>query len=407
LDVSPAAVLTPATLTVTVDATGLSAGTYTGTITAEADADGFLPATLSVTLNVIDPNPSVYSLMLSGSSNRANPVLLEGQSVTGDIYVFISPESGISRVSFYLDDPGMTGSPQQVEGMVPYDFAGTFSSGLARPYDSSQLSDGFHEITAFIELTAGGSETVSAQFSREMFLGDYYVAFGDSITAGYGDDIISDDISLDLRNAGGGYEPILNDLLTAAKGYSHTVVNQGIGGEESIDGRARIQNVIDAHPLADYFLILFGTNDSAGSMPVISGWHVEEERLLEPGESGYAGSFLDNMQRIINAILAAGKEPILAKVPITLGPCSSCERFPGDPDTAGRNSVIKEYNLVIQGLKKNVSNNITVQPPDFYALFNEDVPGGKRYDFEYFDNLHPNGTGYQSMAALWLDALTN
>jgi lysophospholipase L1-like esterase len=248
------------------------------------------------------------------------------------------------------------------------------------------------------------------QDSAQFGIGDYYVAFGDSITQGFRDDIISDDISLDLRNTWGGYEPILNDLLTAAKGYPHTVVNEGIGGEESIDGLARIQNVIDAHPEAQYFLILFGTNDSGGgSMAVPSGWFEDEyeSRPLNPGEPGYEGSFLDNMQQIIDAILNAGKEPILAKVPIALGPCSTCTPFTGDPDTATRNSLIKEYNLIIQALKDDVSNNITVQPPDFYVLFNEDVAGGKRYDFEYFDNLHPNGTGYQSMAALWLDALTD
>ena len=107
-----------------------------------------------------------FNIMLSDLPERTNPVLLEGQSVTGGIYVFISPESGISQVSFYLDDPGMSGDPIQTEGLVPYDFAGTSSSGLGNPYDSSQLSDGLHEITAFIELTAGGSETVSATFSK-------------------------------------------------------------------------------------------------------------------------------------------------------------------------------------------------------------------------------------------------
>jgi lysophospholipase L1-like esterase len=183
-------------------------------------------------------------------------------------------------------------------------------------------------------------------------------------------------------------------------------VNEGVGGEESIEGLARIQSVIAAHPEAQYFLILLGTNDSGPSLPVPSGWFVEEGRLLKPGEAGYDGSFLDNMKQIIDAVQTAGKEPIIAKVPITLGPCSICTPFPDDPDTASRNSLIKEYNLVIQGLKNDATNNITIQPPDFYALFNENVSGEKRYDFEYFDNLHPNGTGFQSMAQLWFDILT-
>ncbi len=58
----------------------------------------------------------------------------------------------------------MSGNPIKIEGISPYDFAGG-SAELANPYDSSQLSGGSHELTAFIELTDGNSETVSATFS--------------------------------------------------------------------------------------------------------------------------------------------------------------------------------------------------------------------------------------------------
>jgi lysophospholipase L1-like esterase len=389
----------------------------------------------------------------------------------------------------------MSGTPHQVEGFAPFDFAGTLNSGLARPYDSSQLSDGLHEITALIELTGGGIEMVSAVFSLGPFqcpainlfkpesydlisgpdlkaiaiacansidfpgwgvrfhltggimnedmvlndleypfevifnnlangeytvtamliqstgdsipgatedqgmpvgLGDYYVAFGDSITEGFGDDYFLDDMSLDGRNLGGGYEPILNDLLTAVKGYPHTVENEGVGGEESIDGLARIQNVIDAHPEAQYFLILFGTNDSHGTMPVPSGWLDSENRLLNPGETGYTGTFLDNMQQILDAVFGAGKQPVLAKVPIALGPCSNCTPFP-DPENAPRNLLIREYNRVIQELV--ALNGIAIAPPDFYGYFSASPD-------ETYDNLHPDGVGYQQMANLWLNVLT-
>ena len=155
-------------------------------------------------------------------------------------------------------------------------------------------------------------------------------------------------------------------------------------------------------PEAQYFLILFGTNDSGSTLDLPNG--VPSGLGSDPPDPG---TFKYNMQQIINAILAAGKEPILAKIPITLGSCSICDPFPGDPDAASRNERIKEYNIVIQELKHDPANSITVQPPDFYALFNEDVPGGKRYEFEYSDNLHPNGIGYQSMANLWFNALTN
>ena len=59
-------------------------------------------------------------------------------------------------------------------------------------------------------------------------------------------------------------------------------------------------------------------------------------------------------------------------------------------DTGARNVLNKEYNLVINELVGNPANNITVQPPDFCTYFVQ------HYVSEYFDNLHPNGVGYQS-----------
>ena len=110
------------------------------------------------------------------------------------------------------------------------------------------------------------------------------------------------------------------------------------------------------------------------------------------------------MQRIIDAINAAGKEVCLAKMPITLGDSTYTLPYV-DPDSGERNVLIKEYNDVIDELKNIALNNISITPPDFYSLFNEDVSGGKRYDFEYSDNLHPNGEGYRSIADGWLEAL--
>jgi hypothetical protein len=53
----------------------------------------------------------------------------------------------------------------------------------------------------------------AACFDDVIIGGAYYVAMGDSITRGSQDDIAYDDVSQDGRNTGGGYEPILNDLM--------------------------------------------------------------------------------------------------------------------------------------------------------------------------------------------------
>ena len=232
-------------------------------------------------------------------------------------------------------------------------------------------------------------------FEDPVGIGDYYVAFGDSITKGDGDDIDFDNISSDSRTVGAGYRPILSDLLKNEKVYPHLIVSEGKGGDDSGEGLARIQTALDAHPEANYYLVLFGTNDSDGSLPVPSGLD-GNGTLLNPKDPGYSGSFLDNMQQIINAVYAAGKRPILAKVPITLGPCSNCVPFV-QPETAARNLLIQEYNVVIDALVDR--NSIGIVPPDFYNYF-------KLHQDEFDDNLHPNGMGYQSMADLWFEAIT-
>ena len=240
-------------------------------------------------------------------------------------------------------------------------------------------------------------------------IGDYYVAFGDSITDGVGDDIAIDDISADGRNVGGGYMPILNDLLTAAKGIPHTVVNETIPGYESGDGVAVINDAIAAHPNSKYFLILFGTNDSDISSPVMSGLNAL------PGDEDYPGTFKDNMQQIIDAVQDAAKIPLISKVPIRYGDCSEpgdCDAYP-DPANAPANILIQDYNLVIDQLitENNLEFNpenypgVMLSPPDLYSYYESTGVDGSGKSPQFFDWLHPNGFGYQSLADLWLQAL--
>ncbi|MGH3452755.1 MAG: hypothetical protein ACRDQW_19060, partial [Haloechinothrix sp.] len=93
-----------------------------------------------------------YQLLLSLSPDRSTPVALEGQTVAGNIYAFTSPDSGASRVRFYLDDPTMAGTPRLIEKLAPFDFAGTASDDTAKPFDTKKISEGPHTITAAIEL---------------------------------------------------------------------------------------------------------------------------------------------------------------------------------------------------------------------------------------------------------------
>lgn len=298
----------------------------------------------------------------------------------GDSIVFSGtgsdPDNNLPLSYFWsFDGAGIPDSTSEDPGSVQFNIPGIFT-------------------VAFTVTDARGLSAPSPAVRTITVIFDRYVALGDSITFGEGDDIIAD---------GQGYEPILKDMLTDYFGIQHYIENEAVSGEESSEALARIQDVIDNNPKAQFFLILYGTNDSYGSMPVPSGLG------SDPPDPG---TFKDNMQQIIDAISDVGMEPLLAKVPIALGPCGSpdvCGRFPDPIDSAERNSLIKKYNQVVDELVSY--NGIPVTPPDFYSFFLEDDPitGDPRYETQYddADNYHPNGIGYQSMANLWFDVLTS
>lgn len=208
-------------------------------------------------------------------------------------------------------------------------------------------------------------------------IGDAYVAVGNSITTGYGDDIPGDNTSIDGRSVGGGYPPVLADLLFLDLGYPVKVATDGVGGEQTEEGLARLPSVLNRHVHAGYYLIMYGTNDSLSTLSSGLG--------LSPGDSGYAGSYKDFMQQMIDLVINDGKTPYLAKLPWA------------DTPAAASYAV---YNQVVDELV--TFNGINVVPPDFYSWF-EAHP----YPDEMADALHPNGKGYQSMADLWYDAIMN
>jgi lysophospholipase L1-like esterase len=265
------------------------------------------------------------------------------------------------------------------------------------PYEAyfQNLSKSEHVVVALLVDECGAQVSGESTYDQvnNVAVGDYYVAIGDSITDGDRDDYFSDDISDDGRIIGGGYPPILANHLVTALGYPHLIVNEGVGGDASSDGLALLPEILNRHPDAKRFLVQYGTNDSSGLLPVPSGYG------LELGDDGYDGTFKDNMQQIVDLINGEGKEVCLSKVPIARGQTANSEPFP-DPENASRNIIIQEYNAVIDELVQEDSNGIVVNPPDFYNYFKDHL-----WD-EFYDNLHPNGVGYQSMADLWFYALT-
>lgn len=105
------------------------------------------------------------NVVYSTSPSRTNAVALNGKTVSGNIYVFTSPEGNTQSVSFYVDDPNRTGSPLRTESVAPFDIAGTFWDNTANPFDTTALSNGTHTITVVITLNGGSQKVVTATFS--------------------------------------------------------------------------------------------------------------------------------------------------------------------------------------------------------------------------------------------------
>ena len=263
-------------------------------------------------------------------------------------------------------------------GGAQYDF-----TSLSSSYEVifTGMSIGLHVVDAFV--IDGGGATVSGAATHDEAanagVGNYYVALGDSITFGYADDIPTDNTSADGRTTGGGFEPILADSLTSANPRPHLVVNAAVPGHTSADGVTQSMAVLQKHPSGTRFLVMYGTNDAGKGVASGVGLH--------PGDSGYRGSFKDNMQQIINNLVKAGKTVFVAKPPAIL------------PLNSIADQRLQQNIQVINELASDPVNQISLGP-DFRTYFAAHT--GTDYAP---DGVHPNGVGYRDMAQLWFQAL--
>ena len=225
--------------------------------------------------------------------------------------------------------------------------------------------------------------------------GKCFGAFGDSITNGYGDDRIDDNDASNGKILSRGYTPILTSLLSDYLNPSNPiisvcVVNEGLGGTTAKHGRDRLNETIDRYPAAQIWLVLFGTNDSDGAFPVDSGVDCQEPENFDPADPDFdsdcLNTFKSYMRTIILDLKAQNKIPVLAKVPFKRN------------TTQLQDDTIKEYNQVIQDLY--TFHNLAVQPPDFYSYFSDPDNQDK-----FYDDTHPNGDGYNSIAEEWFTKL--
>jgi len=107
---------------------------------------------------------STTTIQVSSNANRSAAKPLQGETVKGNIYVFTLPEAGVREVRFWLNNPAMTGTPDKIEGVSPFDYAGTARDGTALPLATKPLANGEHQMTVAVAYTDGTTEVVTSTF---------------------------------------------------------------------------------------------------------------------------------------------------------------------------------------------------------------------------------------------------
>ncbi len=137
-------------------------------------------------------------------------------------------------------------------------------------------------------------------------------------------------------------------------------INGGVGGDKSDQGAARVDDWLARSPDAHFWAIGYGSNDAAG-------------------DTTDTAAFRANMEKIVRHVQAAGRVPILARIP-----------YASDGHHAG----IPRFNEVIDSIR---ADHHLPAGPDLYAWF-------LAHPDELRDGLHPNDKGIASMNRLWAEA---
>lgn len=197
--------------------------------------------------------------------------------------------------------------------------------------------------------STGGSNTCINVDVHDASLGveDDWIFYGDSITAG--------GMAVTGTNTFG------QMINTAKTGYYPIGECGGIGGIFSWQGAQYINNWLSVFP-GKYVGIAYGTNDAWGN------------------QTG-AAAFYTYMETIVNAVLTAGKVPVVAKIP-----------YSTNADVANN---VPSYNAQIDALYAAYPQ--VVKGPDFWTYFknNPSLLGS--------DGVHPSDTGYIALRQQWAD----
>lgn len=178
---------------------------------------------------------------------------------------------------------------------------------------------------------------------------DSWLFLGDSITAG------------GMNNCyGTGFATYLNRLDSR---YFPIQENGGIGGITSTDGRNNIDRWLETFP-GKYVSIAYGTNDAWGN------------------QTG-AQTYYENTVYMVQAVLDAGKIPVLPKIPFAT--------------EAGVQNYEQDYNAMIDRIYTQYPQ--VIPGPDFYSILQEHP------EYLSSDGVHPCSEGYEEMRRIWAETM--
>jgi lysophospholipase L1-like esterase len=187
----------------------------------------------------------------------------------------------------------------------------------------------------------------------------------------YGDSITQDGLSHDDRSAvGGGTVGTLAQAVNADNpGYFPLYQDGGIGGLTSASGASLVPGWLNLFP-GRYVVLAYGTNDANNA---------------SSGDASIVQPYYNNMATMIQAVIAAGKVPVLPTIPY--GKTAS--------------------------LKANVPT-LNAQIPKLLAAFPQAVAGPDLYSFFQAnsglissDNIHPSwDNGYAAYRQQWAAWIT-
>lgn len=158
-------------------------------------------------------------------------------------------------------------------------------------------------------------------------------------------------------------QPSFAELVhRAAPDRFPAMIDGGVGGVNSGYGVSVVRDWLALNPDFHVWAIGYGTNDA---------WQKVPPALFE-----------QNLQTLVDRILAAGRVPVIARIPFAAA-------GPADADVRALNGVIDRV----------AARNGLLPGPDLYAWFrtHRDELGP--------DGVHPTGAGTRSINRLWYEAL--